>query len=1235
MAFYIYNDPTLLPPTGPSEGDEAFVVSNNKGYLFTDLSSILSYSYAFSQAGSLIVDSALSSISNNTFSIDFWSYTQTLPDRSFFTFDAKEKVTTVSEISRGIPLDSEGSIPVLSTSPFTNSYSLYFDGNDNVIKIDQGAENINILKPYTIEFWARSTKNQSGSLFNMRDTFTGITSVEKNKIVYNGVDFTLDNPVHVLDSWEHHAVSFDGFDHRYFNNGSEVNTTIQSRYSFSPGNINLSDFANFYDAGFQFKTLIPTSITDGTLFSLGSGNLGTSLSVSSSGTTITLSSKDLTVSTSTFPKDSAEHVFSWDYQIDPKRIRLFIDGDLVGSSTGSSPMTNVKWAEGAAVNFEQFVVDPSDVQELPYNPYYGVYPPGSYYGVNPFTRVSGGNLYINTRENRFYVTASINGPNSTFINPNGNKLYYFEWYPVGTATSSPISPFVYSRQSTLVNLDLFSSYYWGVYPYSYRKNADGLSINRLNHVYYPSTYRINSIIVDEAAGRIYNFSNGTYLSSDNISSSNMITPDTFSLGFVCWQYQYGSLSLDPNHETKFTFNKNEWIFDPSELYGKVAVASGTSGEFGGAASPSWFSDNVSDLRYYPQSFKNEYTSVSVGSKIYDTTYDRSGLQYAQQYVSSSGGSLITYSGGSDITSTIASLSDGDALVLPAGNYVAYGVRENEYHSSLFGKKSILICGQTNNPSDVLIEYYPDDTLRDTPIFGLSSAKQNEIAYLTLKRLGRLRNNSYEIALFQSGKGGKAYRVIFDLDGKNISWLYDYTSLPIKRYVIECSFKNYNNWYTYYTGSIGDFYVIGCKFSKDFRDQTSINNLGKNETYCTFSNSTSRNLEFEGCLYDIALSSTNLYDSDFTPSKKTVDPSTEILIDQDRKGDNLINIRADGKLIVNDRIVDSMYYPLNDWIHHAVSYDDSTLRIYKDGNLVSSVVTDLDGFLLNNSVLKIGRDDRLNTITSGYDKTYYTGNIKDLSLKNQLTSYTVPTEDKIIKDLNDVIFTGGKESPPGDVNITYDGTGISSVLFSPYTETTKGWIPSFLVSPAYTSVSVGTVDGTTLHLFDFDSTSFFDSNINFELYIKMTNKDDLGDSIGWNYEFMIPNQTVKIAKRGNNEFLIKRDHNSSFIDYSDYNSSLYITSFKTDSPDIPGTFAPIPQVSDRVENHHGVVIQYDRLFTYIDTTLSPIPLRMISQIDLLDSTFDETGFTYDSIYDYDILNNDRHFRIFDSLGELPT
>jgi hypothetical protein len=1239
MAFYIYNDPTLLPPTGPIEGDEAFVVSNNKGYIFTDLSSILSYSYAFSQAGSLIADNSLSSLSDNTFSIDFWSYTQTSPDRSYFTFDAKNKITTINEVSRSLILDSGGGMEVLSTSPFQNAYSLYFDGDDNVIKIDDGATNIGILKPYTIEFWGRSTNSTPGSIFNLRDEYQGITSIEKNKIVYNGVDFTFNTPSHVFDSWEHHAISFDGFDHRYFNNGKEINTTISSKNSFPAGNLSIENFVTNHDAGFQFKTLVPSSITDGNLFSLGEGSLGTSLTVSGGGNTLTLSAKDLTISTSTFPKDSNEHVFSWDYRINPKRIRLFIDGDLAGSSSLSSTMTNEKWAEGTSINVDEFIVDANDVQELPYYAYYGIPSPGSYYSINPFTRVENGNFYFNHTNNRFYVFATINGPNSTLINPNGNKIYYFEYYPVGSLTTSPSAPFIVSRQSSLINSDLFYAWWFGSYVRSYVKNQSGLSINRLNHYYYATVSRINSIIIDEVQKKIYNFSNGRLVGTDDFSSSNMITPDTFALGFQLWDYN--NYRQIPDHETKVAFNRNDWIFDPSELYQRaVASVLGPTGEFAGNSSPAWFSNNVSDLRYYTQTFQDEYTSVSVGSKIYDTTYDRTGLQYAQQYITSTGGSIVTYSGGTDITSTIASLNNGDALVLPPGSYTAIGVREGDNHSTIFGGKNILICGQTNNPSDVLIEYSPDETLRDTPIFGRSSNRSTQIAYLTFKRLGNLRTGSYQIALFQNGRGGKAYRTVFDFNNKNISWLYEsYWGPQIKRSVIECVFKNYNNWYTYYNGSIRDLFVIDCKFSKDFRDQTSVNMFGQNETYCTFVDNTSRNLEFEGYLYDVSLSSASLYDSDFNvPSKKIADPNTEILIEQDRRGENLINLRADGKLVVNDIVVDSINYPLRDWIHHAVSYDDSTLRIYKDGNLVSSLVTDLEGFTLDNSILKIGRDDRLNTVTAQYDNTYYTGNLKDISFKGSLvydsSTYSVPTEDKLSKDSADIFFTGGKEPPPGDVNLSYEGTGISNTLFSPYTEATKGWIPSFLVSPAYTSVSVGTVNGTSLHLFDFDSSTFFDSNISFELYIKMTETDDLAQSIGWNYEFMIPNQTVKIARRGDNEFLIKRNYNSSFQDYSDYNSSLYITSFKTDSPDVPGTFAPVPQVSDRSLNEHGVVIQYDRLFTFIDTTLSPIPLRMISQIDLIDSTFDETGFVYDSVYDYDILNNDRHIRIFDSLGALP-
>jgi hypothetical protein len=1237
MASYIYNNPSQLLPVGPNLTDRAFVISENKAYTFVDLSSFLSYSYSFNGAGSLVADS-LGDLDSNNFSLEFWSYTFSNTGRSYFTFDSKEKIVKVTEVARSLGFDSQGNIPILSIAPYPNYSSLYFDGVDNCIT-SSNITSVDILQPYTFEFWGRNVdRTNDFEILTLGDGADTIVSIRKDRIVVNGSPFTLNTSIHGYDSWEHHAITYDGYDHRYFRNGTEIQKTGTSKYNISLGSsIASSSFSLVSDAAFQIKTVIPTSPTDGTIFSAGTSTLGTKLAIEGGGNILSLTCKDLTASTSSIPKDSNDHVISWDYQIDPKRIRLFIDGTLVSSQQGTGQFSSGNWADQASKEFDEFQVNINDIQKIPYYPYYGS---GTVTSV--FYRMENNNLYINPSVNYFYTPLTINGPNSSVINPNGNKLYYFEYYP--NSPNFPTFsgwPFIISRQASLLDNNLFYHRWIGSYNRSYERNSNGLSVNQLNfydYARYGSS--INSVIIDETAKRIYNFTNGVYRSADDFSSSNMTTPDTFVLGIT--EAEWWQIGYNASNETKFVFNRSEWILDPNILY-KNVVGSGTSfGEYAGTTKPSWInSSNTSNLRYYPQSLKTTNQKASIGAKVSSFEYDETGLQYAQKYVSFTGGSVVTHTGSTNITSRIASLNNGDALVLPAGTYTASGVQIDTTHSSIFGFKNILICGQTNNPNDVIINYTPLD-LRDIPIFGNNSNANSQLAYLTFNRGFYTRHTSnYETSIFRSG-AGKLYRAVLDFKNKNVSWLYspNYPGLTINRYVIECSFKNYSSWLGYYNGYIQGLQLIKCRFSKGFTDESILASFGQQDTFCVFDSDQSKNLEFKGHLFDVSASNEILYNSNFTiPSKKMVDSSTKFLLETERRGDNLFSLRDNGKVIVNDVEVDSIYNPVDTWIHHAISYDSLGLRIYKDGTLKSTINTTFDGFSIDKSTLKIGRDDRVNTIAGNYDKIYYTGNLKDIILSKEIkytgSNITVRSSDKIGKDSDEIIFTGSNESPPGDLNLQYDGTAISPGLFSPYTASTKGWKPDLVVSPAYTGASIQNISGIGQQfLFKFDSTTYFDSSFSIDVYLKLINKDDLGNNIGWNYEFMSPENVIKIARKGDREFVIKRNQDVSFTDYSTYQSILFLSSYRLDSPEYMGIFNVVPGVNDYSEAVYPVTVTHNRFVSAIEANSNVISLRMFENFDLIDSTFDMTGFSYDSTYDYDRLNPDRLIRIYDSVGALP-
>jgi len=220
--------------------------------------------------------------------------------------------------------------------------------------------------------------------------------------------------------------------------------------------------------------------------------------------------------------------------------------------------------------------------------------------------------------------------------------------------------------------------------------------------------------------------------------------------------------------------------------------------------------------------------------------DANGSLYADSYLATTGGSLITVTSSGSINSVIDSANDGDAILLAPGTYSttpdnSIGSRDG------FRLKSLLIVGDTDDPADVVVEHNPDGDggQRDHPVFsgsGYTSINTNkQIAFCTYRRnadtyLGT--NYSNSLTKNFDLNEGIAVNVYFDLDNEGVSWHYDNTGSSNNDVrFIRCTFANYSTWQSSYSGRDDQIDVEDCLFSGS-TDTTEYVDLGGNVTSAT-------------------------------------------------------------------------------------------------------------------------------------------------------------------------------------------------------------------------------------------------------------------------------------------------------------------------------------------------------------------------------------------------------------------
>ena len=232
-----------------------------------------------------------------------------------------------------------------------------------------------------------------------------------------------------------------------------------------------------------------------------------------------------------------------------------------------------------------------------------------------------------------------------------------------------------------------------------------------------------------------------------------------------------------------------------------------------------------------------------GSGNSSSTYN--GYDTAYTALTSGTTTTVTYSGSGvdNLSSTIDGMSDGDALLLTPGEYEIDGIEDTtdggRYTNDYIRMKNIAIIGETSDAADVKVTLKegpaPTDTGYD-PIFGAYSGSGSQwlrhFANVHLVRETTSTSNYATAIVAYHGGSTKGYakNVIFDMDGKTVSWRYGAsTDLTVLE---DCSFVNYSSWQTdYNTGN--NVKIVDCAFSSTHSSSANVTESGTQELNVTF------------------------------------------------------------------------------------------------------------------------------------------------------------------------------------------------------------------------------------------------------------------------------------------------------------------------------------------------------------------------------------------------------------------
>lgn len=586
MALSIYDNIIDLPVDETVEvGDVAFVKENYKFYNFLDLSLEKTYSYTFGGVSSYLktTDVLVDFIdSSDEFTIDFWTYITENNSYPVFSVEALDYSYTLED-QIGNNLSTYGTVKSLFFSPYDSDLtSEYF--YTNYIDVDSIQSSLpDINNPFQIEYWTRAT-NTAFTVFssNKTDVNESILQLNNNNIIVNGSTLS-GNISYPINEWQFNQLRYDGFDYRFFQDSNEIALTPNYQQIDSAQNLYISSIPVDKNRAFECKVTIPSNPTNGVLFDLGGEINRTLVQIEDNGNTFSIEAGDvsanLKASTSDFPKDDQEHIISWDIQINPGRIRLWIDGQLKISKTIATEIPDAIWANNDRLNSIIEIPNTTSFQS---------------YGCSPYLLGSG-----KWRVDRFSSISHFL-PNTPAITKNGNDLYYFEIsidevYRFNRLYVGIVKPNTDFRWFARAYANYWNSSWARLYPYR--------------------GYRFG-FLIDESRNYMYIFFNGYLYSTMSYSQINVSSLKIIFESYYC----------DINMTAYY--HKEDWVYTPYTL--ARYINTGPEGSYGaklgndGVRSLVWPGELVSNLRIYPQTFGSlNDGSFTVGNRRYQSTNSNS------------------------------------------------------------------------------------------------------------------------------------------------------------------------------------------------------------------------------------------------------------------------------------------------------------------------------------------------------------------------------------------------------------------------------------------------------------------------------------------------------------------------------------------------------------------------------------------------------------------------------------
>lgn len=200
-----------------------------------------------------------------------------------------------------------------------------------------------------------------------------------------------------------------------------------------------------------------------------------------------------------------------------------------------------------------------------------------------------------------------------------------------------------------------------------------------------------------------------------------------------------------------------------------------------------------------------------------------GYLYALDYVSNTGGTLTTYTGGSDITATLnsyAGSTNGDALFLPNGNYTVNSAFNSnfthDYSSSIFPSGFYGVFGGHPNEVQILANANPATRSENSIVsWDDPGVISFTCGYMTIRSI-EYGSISYEIPLFHgTGTTDLNYvllkNVAISRDGGDATYLYDNNGDTGYIWLKNCTIGNITTFGTNYSGSLTNKAAFNCLF----------------------------------------------------------------------------------------------------------------------------------------------------------------------------------------------------------------------------------------------------------------------------------------------------------------------------------------------------------------------------------------------------------------------------------------